>query len=88
MHKSDVDFCHGVDPYSLSASLAKESLPRNVGYFDICNYCIDSDSAHTKESLQNFRENHLGFFPILCPLSYVEINFSVRNLKTFLSSNL
>ncbi|KAJ6639622.1 hypothetical protein Bhyg_12369 [Pseudolycoriella hygida] len=47
------DFCGGIDPFTLT--VAKCPLPRNVAYFDICNYCIEKDSSYTHESFKAYK---------------------------------
>lgn len=47
------NFCGGIDPYNLK--LEKTSLPTNVGYFDVANYCIGKDSAYTRESFKAYK---------------------------------
>lgn len=47
------DFCNGLDPYTLKSE--KDPLPRNVGYFDIFNYCINKDSAYTHQSFKAYK---------------------------------
>ena len=47
------DFCGGVDPYALR--FEKSSLPTTVGYFDVVNYCIEKDSAYTRESFKAYK---------------------------------
>lgn len=47
------DYCGGIDPYSLKS--AKDPLPCNVHYFDVCNYCIDKDSSYTQQSFKAYK---------------------------------
>lgn len=47
------DYCGGIDPYNLKSE--KNPLPRNVGYFDVYNYCIGKDSAYTHESFKAYK---------------------------------
>lgn len=46
-------YCSGIDPYQLTE--CNDPIPRNLHYFDICNYCIDKDSAYTHASLRAFK---------------------------------
>ena len=46
-------FCCDIDPHHLIAS--DDPIPRNLHYFDICNYCIGKDSAYTHASLRAFK---------------------------------
>lgn len=57
------DFCGGLDPYCVDCKVSTDPLPRDVGYFDVCNFCIDRDSAYTKESLKAYKtlESYLFF---------------------------
>lgn len=47
------DYCEGNDPYGLK--FEKTPLPRNVAYFDVCNYCIGKDSAYTHQSFRAYK---------------------------------
>ena len=46
-------FCAGIDPFDLKCE--KSPLPRNVGYFDVCNYLINKDSSYTSESFKAYK---------------------------------
>lgn len=50
-----VKFCGGRDPYGLGLAECKESLPRNVSYYDIINYCIHKDSPFTLEMFRSYK---------------------------------
>ncbi|KAJ6647934.1 hypothetical protein Bhyg_03159 [Pseudolycoriella hygida] len=47
------DYCGGFDPYNMKSE--KKPLPRNVGYFDVYNYCIGKDSAFTHDSFRAYK---------------------------------
>ena len=90
------DYCGGIDPYTLTN--AKDPLPSNIHYFDICNYCIGKDSAvvlalwpmfshlHfvTSETRKTFVLN-FSFLPICIQLLHnVVASFSFWNLTNVL----
>lgn len=48
--------CDSIDPLTLDVRLCVDPLPRNVGYFDIVNYCIEKGSTlYTWQSFKNYK---------------------------------
>lgn len=53
-YKQKVDeFCDKFDPYQMKNE--NDSLPRNVGYFDVYNYCILKDSSYTHQAFKAYK---------------------------------
>lgn len=47
--------CDGIDPFHLDMDKCLDSLPDNVGFFDIVNYCVDKDSPYTNDSFKSYK---------------------------------
>lgn len=49
-------FCDGIDPFLLPASdFSPTVLPKNVQYFDIYNYCINTSCTYTMETFRSYK---------------------------------
>lgn len=55
-YKYKIDtYCNSIDPFTLDldVKLSRDPLPKNVGYFDIVNYCIDN--GYTWQSFKAYK---------------------------------